>query len=34
MPIVEAVVAVLTGRISVEQLAPLLLGRSLKHEGH
>ncbi|MDO5750961.1 MAG: NAD(P)H-dependent glycerol-3-phosphate dehydrogenase [Rothia sp. (in: high G+C Gram-positive bacteria)] len=34
MPIVEAVVAVLTERISVEQLAPLLLGRSLKREGH
>lgn len=34
MPIVEAVVAVLTGRIGVDQLAPLLLGRSLKREGH
>lgn len=34
MPIVEAVVAVLSGRISIEHLAPLLLGRRLKHEGH
>lgn len=34
MPIVEAVVAVLSGRISIEDLAPKLLGRSLKHEGH
>lgn len=34
MPIVEAVVAVLSGRISIEDLAPKLLGRRLKHEGH
>ena len=34
MPIVEAVVAVLSGRISIEDLAPQLLGRRLKHEGH
>ena len=34
MPIVEAVVAVLSGRIGIEDLAPQLLGRSLKHEGH
>ena len=34
MPIVEAVVAVLSGRISIENLAPKLLGRRLKHEGH
>lgn len=34
MPIVEAVVAVLTGRIEIGQLAPLLLGRRLKREGH
>lgn len=33
MPIVEAVVAVLTGRIQVDRLAPLLLGRTLKSEG-
>jgi hypothetical protein len=25
---------VLSGRISIEDLAPKLLGRSLKHEGH
>lgn len=34
MPIVEAVVAVLSGRIGIEELAPQLLGRRLKHEGH
>lgn len=34
MPITEAVVAVLNRRISVEELAPALLGRSLKSEGH
>lgn len=32
MPIVEAVVAVLESRITVEQLQPMLLGRSLKAE--
>ena len=34
MPIVEAVVAVLSGRIGIEELAPQLLGRRLKHESH
>lgn len=34
MPITEAVVAVLNRTISVEQLAPALLGRSLKSEHH
>lgn len=33
MPITEAVVAILDGRITVEHLAPLLLGRELKAEG-
>ncbi|WP_237224376.1 NAD(P)H-dependent glycerol-3-phosphate dehydrogenase [Rothia nasisuis] len=33
MPITEAVVAVLNRTISVEELAPALLGRSLKSEG-
>ncbi|OAX55926.1 hypothetical protein A5N15_09765 [Rothia kristinae] len=32
MPIVEAVVAVLEGRVAVEQLQPMLLGRRLKAE--
>lgn len=32
MPITEAVVAILDGRITVEHLAPLLLGRELKAE--
>ncbi|HJD50393.1 MAG TPA: glycerol-3-phosphate dehydrogenase, partial [Candidatus Rothia avistercoris] len=32
MPITEAVTAVLDRRISVEELAPALLGRSLKSE--
>jgi glycerol-3-phosphate dehydrogenase len=27
-------VAVLSGRIGIEDLAPQLLGRRLKHEGH
>lgn len=34
MPITEAVVAVLNRTISVEELAPALLGRSLKSEHH
>ncbi|MDO4898236.1 MAG: NAD(P)H-dependent glycerol-3-phosphate dehydrogenase [Rothia sp. (in: high G+C Gram-positive bacteria)] len=34
MPITEAVVAVLNRTISVEQLAPALLGRALKSESH
>lgn len=34
MPITEAVVAVLNGTLSVEELAPALLGRSLKSEDH
>lgn len=34
MPIVEAVVKVLSGSITVEQLQPLLLGRRLKPETH
>lgn len=33
MPITEAVVAILHERISVDELAPLLLGRELKSEG-
>ena len=33
MPITEAVVAILDGRITVDHLAPLLLGRELKAEG-
>lgn len=33
MPITQAVVAILEGRIAVENLAPLLLGRQLKSEG-
>lgn len=32
MPIVESVVGILTGRITVDQLQPLLLGRRLKAE--
>ncbi|MFW0109771.1 NAD(P)H-dependent glycerol-3-phosphate dehydrogenase [Rothia sp. P13129] len=34
MPICEAVVAVLNGTLTVETLAPRLLGRTLKHENH
>ncbi len=32
MPITEAVVAVLLHRLTVDELAPRLLGRSLKNE--
>jgi glycerol-3-phosphate dehydrogenase (NAD(P)+) len=33
MPITAAVVAVLAGKLSVDQLGPLLLARDLKPEG-